>query len=129
MYAATSITRAITGITTAIKIAAVEFNLVDACDVDAVGDGVEGAPIDKDGIDGPVGDIIEIVHVGNDVEFATRMTQAFNVAGDTNPTPSVNVAPPLVERVIERLVIEGAVQLQKAAKTSERVAGSTQERR
>lgn len=51
----------------AIEIAAVEIDLVDARDVDTVGNGVEGALIGKDGIDAPV---VEIVRVSNAVELA-----------------------------------------------------------
>ena len=56
------------------------------------------------------------------------MPQAFDIAGDTNSTLFVTVAPLLVERVVERLVVKGAIRLQKVAKTLERVTGSTQER-
>ena len=67
MYAVPIITRVTTGTTMAIEIAAVEIDLVDARDVDTVGNGVEGALIGKDGIDAPV---VEIVRVSNAVELA-----------------------------------------------------------
>ena len=70
MYATPSSMRATAGITTTIEIAAVEVDLVDVRDIDAVCDGAEGAPIGKDGIDEPVGNIVEIVRVGHDVEIA-----------------------------------------------------------